>query len=80
MTFPESKGQILTIVNQGREGMWRQGRNSQEKIVQSWDRILVLPQRIHIRIFLSSSEELKPPINGGCYLLDEPFFIEKVTV
>ena len=31
-----SKGQVQTVVNQGREGMQRQERSSQEAIVQLW--------------------------------------------
>ena len=38
-----SKGQIWTVANQGREGMQRQGRSSQETIVQLWGRVLVPP-------------------------------------
>ena len=56
-----SKGQIQTAANQRREGVQRQGRNSQETTVQPWDRILVQSQGIHITISLSSSAELKPP-------------------
>ena len=36
-----------TVANQGREGMQRPVRSSQEKIVQPWGRILVLPQDRH---------------------------------
>ena len=53
MTFPESKQQVQTVTNQGREGMQRQGRSSQETPAQPWGRVLV-PQ------------ELKPPIYGRC--------------
>ena len=74
MTLPEFQRQVQTVANQGREGMQRQGRSSQETIVQSRGRVLVPPQGIHITS-LSSSEELKPPTNGSCYLLDEEFFI-----
>ena len=35
--------------------MQRQGRNSQETIVQSWGMVLILTQGIHVTIFLSSS-------------------------
>ena len=55
-----SKGQVQTAMNQGREGMQRQGRGSQETIVQPWGRVLALPQGIHIMLSLSSSAELKP--------------------
>ena len=55
-----SKGQVQTVANQGREGMQKQGRNSQETIVQPWGRVLVPPQGTHITISLSSSAELKP--------------------
>ena len=50
-----SKGQVQTVANQGREGMQRQGKSSQETIVQPWVRVLVPPQGIHITISLSSS-------------------------
>ena len=52
MTFPESKGQVQTVANQGREGMQRQGRRSHET-AQLWGSVLV-PQK------------LKPPINRRC--------------
>ena len=39
--------------------MQRQGRRSQETIVQPWGRVLVPPQGIHI-MSLSSSAELNP--------------------
>ena len=48
------KGQIQTVANQGREGMQRQGKSSQETIVQPWGRVLVLPHGIHITVSLSS--------------------------
>ena len=49
-----------TVVNQGREGIQRQGRSSQKTIVQPWGRVLVPPQGIHITISLGSSAELNP--------------------
>ena len=54
MSFNE---QIQTIINPGKEGILRQGRGSQETVVKSWGRVLVLPQRIHITISLSSFAE-----------------------
>ena len=36
------------VANQGREGIQRQGRNSQETIVQPWGRVLVPPQGMYI--------------------------------
>ena len=60
------KGQIQTVANQGREGMQRQGRGSQETIVQPWGRVLVLPQGMHITISFELVIELKPQINGRC--------------
>ena len=42
-----SKGQIPTIVNQGRKVIWRQGRNSQETTAQPQGRVLVPHQGIH---------------------------------
>ena len=62
--FLSSKAQVQTIVNQEWEGMQRQGRGSQETIVQPWGRVLVQPQGINITISLSSSTELKPPTSG----------------
>ena len=56
-----SKGSAQTAVNQGREGMQRPGRSSQETIVKPYCRVLVLLQGIYITISLSSSAELKPP-------------------
>ena len=44
-------GQIQTVANQGREGMQKQGRSSQETIVQPWG--------IYITISLSSSAGTK---------------------
>ena len=49
------------VANQGREGMQKQGRSSQESIVQTWGRVLVPPQGIQITILLSSFVELKSP-------------------
>ena len=70
-----SKGQIQTVANQGREGMQRQRRSSQETRVQPWGRVLVPPQGIHISVSLSSSTELKPPTNGGVnYLMKQSSF------
>ena len=48
------------VVNQEREGTQKQGRNSQETIVQPWGKILVPPQGICTTISLSSSEEPRP--------------------
>ena len=45
MTFPESKRQVQTVANQGREGMQRQGRSSQETPAQPWGRVLA-PQEL----------------------------------
>ena len=50
--------------SQGREGMQKQGRSSQETAVQIWGRVLAQPQGIHITI--SSEFFIKPPINGSC--------------
>ena len=63
------KGQIGTVANQGREGMQRQGRASQETIVQPWGRVLVPPQGIHINNIFELFTELKPPTNGRCSIL-----------
>ena len=62
-----------TVANQEREGMQRQGRSSQETIVQPWDNVLVPPQGIHMTMSLSSSVAQNPPPDGRCSR-------EKVTV
>ena len=41
--------------------MQRQGRSSQERIEQSWDSVLVPPQRIYTTVSLKSFAGLKPP-------------------
>ena len=46
-----SKGQVQTLANQGREEIERQGRNSQETMVQPRGRVLVPTQGIHTAIF-----------------------------
>ena len=58
-----SKGQVQTVATQEREKTKKQGRSSQETTVQPLDRILVLPQGIHIIISLSYSREgnTRPP-------------------
>ena len=43
-----SNGQAQTLDYQGRKGMQRQGRNSQETIVQPWGRVLEASQGIHM--------------------------------
>ena len=68
-----SKGQVQTIANQGREGMQRPERSSQETIVQLWGRVLVPPQGIFITISLNSSAELNPPQMED---VNEAFFIQ----
>ena len=55
------KAQVQTVPNQGREGIQRQERNSQETTSQLWDSVLILPQGIHIKTSLSSSAKLKSP-------------------
>ena len=55
-----SKGQIQTVANQGREGMQKQGRNSQ-MVVQPWGRVLLPPQGVCITISLSYSAGTKAP-------------------
>ena len=45
-----SKGQAQTVDDLRKKGMQRQGRNSQETIVQPWGRILVPSQGVHIRM------------------------------
>ena len=58
---PSSEGQVQTVANQGREGMQRQGRRSQDTIVQPWGRVLVPPQGIHITISLSCFADTEIP-------------------
>ena len=41
------------VVNQGREGMQRIERSSQDKIVQPWGKVLVPPQVVHRTVSLS---------------------------
>ena len=36
-----SKGQIQTVANPRRKGMWRQGRNGQSTIEQLWSKVLL---------------------------------------
>ena len=56
-----SKEQVQTVANQGREGTGRQGRSSQETIVQPWGRVLVPPQGIHITISLTCFADTEIP-------------------
>ena len=55
------------VANQGREGMQRFGRSSQETTMQTWGSVLVPPQGIYI-VSLSSFTELKPTTNGNSEL------------
>ena len=64
--FIGNRLQIRTVDNQGREGMQKQGRSSQETIVQPGGRVLVPPQGIRLTISLSSFTELKPATNRRC--------------
>ena len=41
--------------------MWRQGRNSQETIVQPWGKVMIPPQGIHITIPLSCFADTETP-------------------
>ena len=66
-----SKGKIQTVVSQERARMQRQGRNTQETIVQPGGRVLVPLQGIYITVSLSSFAEIKPPTHERCY---EAFF------
>ena len=58
-----------TAANQGREGMQRQGRSSQETIEQPWGRVLVLPQGININNIFELFTELKPLQREGHSLI-----------
>ena len=55
-----SQGEVQALANQGREGMQRRGRGSQETIEQPGGRVLILLQEAHRTMSLSSSAELKP--------------------
>ena len=50
----KSSTQLSNNNHQGREGMEKQWRSSQETIMQPWGRVLIPPQRIHIRVSFSS--------------------------
>lgn len=56
---------------QGSKGMQEQRKNSQEAIVQWWNRILVSPQGTHIIIYLRIVQEPRPPsmwrVEWGCW-------------
>ena len=68
-----SKGKIQTVANQGKEGMQQQGRSSQEIIVQSWGRALVLPQGYTNNIFELFTELNRPQmesVSSLCYRKD----------
>ena len=54
-----SKGQVQTVADQGRKGMQRQGRKSQDRIKQSWDSALVPPQGTHIMTWVSYTPKRK---------------------
>ena len=54
-----------TVANQGREGMQRQGRSSQETMVQPWGEALVQHQGTHHNIF-ELFTELKSPQSERC--------------
>ena len=56
------------VANQGREGMQRIGRSSQDKIVRAWGRVLVPSPVVHITVSLSFFFliELKPLTKGRC--------------
>ena len=47
MTFPEVQRAdcYKVVATQGREGMQRQGKSSQETIMQAWEMVLVAPSR-----------------------------------
>ena len=55
----------------GGEEMQRQGRRSQETIVQPWGRVLVPPQELYITISLSCLADTEVPQVGevNCMLL-----------
>ena len=60
-----SSGQVQTVANQwgGWEVGWmqRQGRSSQETVVQPWGRVLAPPQEMHIAISLSCFADTEIP-------------------
>ena len=70
ITFPESKREIQTVANKGRQWMQRQGKSNQETIVQPWGRVLV-PQGIHtiIRSLRSSGTKAPTRVEDGKIML-----------
>ena len=64
VTFPELQRQVPTFVHQGREGMQRPGRSSQETMVQPRGRGLVPPPEIYITTSVGPAAELKHPTDG----------------
>ena len=78
MTFPEVQRAdcYKVVATQGREGMQRQGKSSQETIVKHSDRVLVPPQGIHVKLFLSSLQTLISPTKWKM----SAFFISDITV
>ena len=56
-----SSGQVQTVAKQGREGMRRQGRSSQETVAQFGGRVLVPSQGIHLRISRSCFADTETP-------------------
>ena len=62
MTFPGPQRADSNSCSSGKwgRGMQRQGRSSQETIVQPWGKVLVLPQGIYITISLSSLQNQNP--------------------
>ena len=75
MTFPEFQRAGSNSCSPGSEGMQKQGRSSQEIIVQPWGRVLVPPQGIYIKISLSSSAATKAPtqVEGNNFRLGTRF-------
>ena len=59
-------GAFQAVANQGREGMQRIGRRSQDKIVPAWGRVLAPSQVVRITLSLSFFIELKPLTKGRC--------------
>ena len=59
----KSPTQLSNNNHQGRDGMEKQWRSSQEIIMQALGRVLIPPQRIHIFQLFT---EFKPPTNGRC--------------
>lgn len=78
MTFPKFQTAGSDSCQSGKGGDAEIREEESEEIINSaqlWERVLVLSQGIHITIFMSSSEELKPSkMEVVTYLIKHPSF------